>query len=214
MMAEKTTWIKIDRNIERWRWYQDANTMRVFLHLLLHANISDHDFQRETIRRGSLATSYGKIAETLGITYRQARTAVEHLKSTQEVAVKQRPKYLVISIVNYEEYQGDGRQKAGKRQAKGRQTATIKEYKEDKKEKNIYTPSAQTHTKAASLPREDYGGVWLTADEYKELEALVADKGEFLRVLDRVGEWLADHPRAKNRHKATVKTFLQNDGLI
>jgi len=213
-MADKTTWIKIDRNIERWRWYQDANTMRVFLHLLLNANISDHDFQLDKIHRGQLVTSYDKIAVRLGITYRQARTAVEHLKSTQEVAVKQRPKYLVISIVNYDEYQSDGRQKAGKRQADGRQTATIKEYKEIKKERNIYTPSAETDKKAASPLREDYGGVWLTDDEYDELEALVEDKDEFLRVLDRVGEWLADNPRAKSRHKATVKTFLRNDGLI
>ena len=54
----------------------------------------------------------------------------------------------------------------------------------------------------------------MTADEYDELEDMVEDKMAFLDVLDRVGEWLKDNPRAKNRHKGVVKTFLRNDGLI
>ena len=48
----KTTYIKLDRNILNWRWYKDANTFRLFIHLLLKANIRDHDFEHVTIRRG------------------------------------------------------------------------------------------------------------------------------------------------------------------
>ena len=36
-MAEKTTFIKLDRNIIRWQYYKDPIVMRVFLHLLLTA---------------------------------------------------------------------------------------------------------------------------------------------------------------------------------
>ena len=29
-MAEKSTFIKLDRNIVKWRWYKDINTFKVF----------------------------------------------------------------------------------------------------------------------------------------------------------------------------------------
>ena len=48
-MAETTTFIKLDRNIRSWRWYKDPNTMRVFIDLLLDANISDRDFMGITV---------------------------------------------------------------------------------------------------------------------------------------------------------------------
>ena len=140
-MKEPSTWIKLDRNILKWRWYQDANTMRVFIHLLLNANVVDHDFQTETIHRGELATSMGHIAESLGITYKNVRTALKHLEETQEVAIKRQAKYIVISIPNYDRYQTSGRQTAGNGQSTGNQVATIKEIKNEKKKRK--TPSGR-----------------------------------------------------------------------
>ena len=43
------TFIKLSRKIQSWRWYQDANTMRVFIHILLNANVYDHDFENITV---------------------------------------------------------------------------------------------------------------------------------------------------------------------
>lgn len=106
-MAKKTTWIKIDRNILQWGWYQDANTMRVFLHLLLTANVKPHAFMGVMIGRGEVATSYSKLAKTLGISIRAARTSISHLKTTGEVTIKPHPKFTVISIVNYNSYQAN-----------------------------------------------------------------------------------------------------------
>lgn len=120
-MAEKSTFIKLDRNIQSWRWYQDANTFRVFVHLLLNANIKRHDFMLDQIERGELATSIGKIAVTLKITYQQTRTALKHLQLTNEITIKRRPKYIVISIVNYDKYQSDNRQITNKQQTNNKQ---------------------------------------------------------------------------------------------
>lgn len=212
-MKEPSTWIKLDRNILQWRWYTDANTFRVFVHLLLNANIADHDFRNETIHRGELATSMGHIAESLGISYKNVRTALLHLEMTQEVAIKRQAKYIVISIINYDRYQSNGRQSAGNRQAIGNQVATIKEYKEREERKNNITAVENT-TKDVKGKRVDYGGVWLTDKEFDSLSSMVEDNEQFLLVLDRVGEWLEEHPRPKNRHKTVVKTFLQNDGII
>lgn len=105
IMANKSTFIKLDRNIQEWRWYTNANTFRVFVHLLLNANIKANDFENAKIKRGELATSYDKIANTLKLTNQQVRTAISHLKSTGEITITRYSKFIVISIVNYAQYQ-------------------------------------------------------------------------------------------------------------
>lgn len=145
-MASKSTFIKIDRNIMRWRWYKDANTVRVFLHLILNANISDHDFENITVHRGQLVTSQKSLSNDLGLTIKQIRTALEHLKATGEVAVTQYPKFSLITVLSYSSYQdvragsraeAGASIAAGEGQSKGRQGAGKgQQYKNIKKSKN------------------------------------------------------------------------------
>ena len=106
-MADKTTFIKIDRNILDWGWYKDANTFRVFMHLLLTANIKPNKFMGVEIKRGELATSQKSLAETLDISIQSVRTAILHLKSTGEITVKQHSRFSVFSIPNYDLYQAN-----------------------------------------------------------------------------------------------------------
>lgn len=117
-MAERSTFIKLDRGIQNWRWYQNPNTFRVFIHILLNANVDSRDFMDTTISRGEWATSYARIGESLGLTIQQVRTAISHLKSTQEITVKQQSKFLIISVLNYAKYQDrlTGNQQADNRQ--------------------------------------------------------------------------------------------------
>ena len=131
------TYIKLFRSIENWRWYQNANTFRVFVHLLINANIEDCPFEKIVIHRGQLATSYGSIAAKLGLTPKEVRTAIDHLKWSEEVAVKRYPKFQVISILCYDKYQSVGQsngQSTGTQRAhKGQQ---LKNIKNDKNVKN------------------------------------------------------------------------------
>lgn len=105
MATTQGGWIKLSRKILDWRWYHNTNTLRVFLHLLLKANITDHDFETITIHRGELATSQGSLAKDLDLTIDQVRTALEHLKETEEITITRHSKFLVISIKNYSLYQ-------------------------------------------------------------------------------------------------------------
>ena len=98
-------YIKLDRNILSWGWYKDANTMRVFVHLLLTANFCDGEFMGVTIRRGEVATSYPSIGKALGLSVQNVRTSINHLKSTGEVTARTYPKFQVISIEKYDMYQ-------------------------------------------------------------------------------------------------------------
>ena len=104
-VANPSTFIKLDRNILDWGWYTDSNTFRVFVHLLLKAQIKDEVYRGVKIKRGDVVASYESIGKALSLTYDQSRTAIQHLKTTNEITIKRHPKFLVISIVNYNRYQ-------------------------------------------------------------------------------------------------------------
>lgn len=157
-MAEKSTWIKIDRNILEWRWFKDCNTLQVFLWLLLNANIKTSGFMGVDINRGEIATSYPSIASHTGLTVNQVRTAISHLKSTGEITGRKYAKFSVFSIVNYASYQdtitgknpvtsqADHRQTTGKSQ----QSKNIRK----KERKNIYM-RAREGTDSDGVPDDD-----------------------------------------------------------
>lgn len=145
-MAEQSTYIKLDRNILRWRWWQKSKTLHVFLFLLLNANIADHEFEQEIIHRGQTVTSLGSIVKSTGLTIREVRTAISTLKKTGEVTSKANNKYQVFTIVNYDKYQ-DNRQteRQTKRQASDKQATSKRQHykniKNNKNEKKEYPPN-------------------------------------------------------------------------
>ena len=113
MNKDYDTFVKLNRKILDWKWYQDGTTFRVFVHLILKANVFDNDFQNITVHRGQLVTSYGRIAGDLGfykngnINVEPIRTAIRHLKKTGEITTERIQKGLLITINNYEKYQGE-----------------------------------------------------------------------------------------------------------
>ena len=145
-MADKSTFIKLDRNITKWRWYQNGNTMRVFIHLLIEANINPYSFENIVIKRGQLPTSYEKIANTLNMTIQEVRTAIQHLKSTGEITTKRYSKFQVITIVGYSYYQDKPTRKSTINQQSFNNQSTItqqqlKNIKNNKEDKEEGSPS-------------------------------------------------------------------------
>lgn len=117
-MAEKTTFIIIDRNILEWRWFKKcARTFQLFVWLLLKANIKDHAFHKTIIPRGSLATSYESMADACGMSVSAVRRIIQNLEETGEIEREVKDHYQIIKVVKYDEYQGVQKQQ-GKRQQK------------------------------------------------------------------------------------------------
>lgn len=130
-------YIKIWRQLTSWEWYDDPNTLRVFLHLLLNASWAPNKWQGITLQPGQLVTGRKKLAAELKLSERKIRTSLTKLKSTSEIAIKTTSKYSIITICKWETYQPD---EATKRPAKrpaerptsDQQTTTTKEGKEYK----------------------------------------------------------------------------------
>ena len=64
-------WIKLHRKITEWEWYSDANTFRVFMHLLLTANYEDKRWRNIDVKRGQIITGRMELAQTLRLSERQ-----------------------------------------------------------------------------------------------------------------------------------------------
>ena len=100
-------YIKLHRKLLDWGWYKDQNTMTVFLHLLLTANFTESEYMGVKIHPGQTVIGRKSLAKALGMSEQNVRTALTHLKSTNEITIKSTNKFSVVTIVKWELYQVD-----------------------------------------------------------------------------------------------------------
>jgi len=153
-------WIKIHRSLTTWQWYQDANTMRVFLHILLKANHKAKKWQGNDVDRGQLITSYGHLAEELNLSVQNVRTAISKLKSTGELTIKSTSRFTLITLCNYDTYQGEDlpTNKPANKQSNKRLTndqQTTNNNQECKNEKNEKKKGKEVLVEEKELTKEE-----------------------------------------------------------
>ena len=144
-----------------WEWYTDINTTRLFIHMLLKANWKDGNFKGTTVPRGSFVSSIGKLAGETGLTEREIRTAISHLKKTGEVTSKTTNKYTVFTVVKYDLYQTSDKQNDSQETSKRHSNANNrrKERRKEGKKYTPYIPRGAVRGICCSLPEKVY---WLS----------------------------------------------------
>lgn len=142
--SEINGFVKLERGILDWEWYEDTYTARLFFHCILKANWKAGNWKGQPYERGQFITSLPSLAKELGCSERNIRTALKHLISTGELTSKATNKYRIITVCNYDKYQSTDRQTdrqvTGNRQTSDRQVTADEEYKEikNKRSNNIY----------------------------------------------------------------------------
>ena len=135
-------WVKLHRGILEWEWYDDINTSRLFLHLLIIANHKDKNWRGILIKKGQKLTSQIKLADETGLTRQQVRTSLDKLKSTNDITITTSAQSTVVTMVNWDKYQNQpaeqptDNQRATNEQPTDNQRVTTN--KKDKNEKNSY----------------------------------------------------------------------------
>ncbi len=100
-------WVMLHRKLIEWEWYDDINTSRLFIHLLLTVNHKDNNWRGINIKRGSRLTSLDKISKETNLSVSKIRTSVNKLILTHELASKSHAQHTVFTVINYDAYQGD-----------------------------------------------------------------------------------------------------------
>jgi len=145
-------WVKLHRQLLDWEWYEDINTSRLFIHLLLIANHKDKKWRGVLIKKGEKLTSQVKLSEETGLTRQQVRTSLNKLKSTNDITIKTTAQHTVIYINNWDLYQDKpedqptSNQRATNEQPTSNQRITTnKNVKNDNNEKEIVTSSPKAN---------------------------------------------------------------------
>lgn len=217
------SYIKLDRRITGWEWFTDANTLKLWIYLLVNAQYQDGSYKGIEIKRGQLVTGRKKLAEQLEMSEQQIRTCLDHLQATNEITIKPTNKYSLITIVKYGFYQGDdddcnqqsnqqSNQRITNKQPTNNHNKRNKEREEGKEIKNntsLYAPSSRENEAVARIPlniTDTYHLIFQEdIDHYKELYPAVDVEQE---IRSMVG-WCEANPNNR-KTKGGVKRFINN----
>lgn len=188
-MAELNGYIKLHRKMLNWEWYDDIYTKSVFLHILLKASFKDVSWRGVQISAGSLVSSYGKIAEELNISTQQARTAINHLKSTGEITTKSTNRYTLFTVVKWQEFQDNSTSNSTNNQTSNQQPNNKQATNNQQHRKNVKEceEGKELQQQSTLLSEEDFTLVFktwgkcaitrLTERVMEELTALAEEYG-------------------------------------
>lgn len=217
------SYIKLDRKITEWEWFTDANTLKLWIYLLVNAQFQDGSYKGIEIKRGQLVAGRKKLAEQLDMTEQQIRTCLERLQATSEITIKTTNRFSIITIVKYGFYQrcDDEDNQQNNQQCNQRITnkqptnnhikrnKEIKESKEIKNNNTILAPTSEEVDAVARIPLNENGTFHYIfqedIDHYKELYPAVDVEQE---IRSMVG-WCEANPNNR-KTKGGIKRFINN----
>ena len=203
-------WIKLNRSILEWEWYDDINTKVLFIHLLLTVNYEPKKWHGITIDRGQRVVSLAELAEETGLSIQNIRTAINHLKSTGELTrtltrtlTGQIP---LVTIENYDKFQSVDfvGNKATNTHSNTHSNKCLTTTKEGEEIKNKEREGETAHSK------HPYGrkkNVWLTEKEYEGIKERFKD---YERLIDHVGDYLSNSKHYDD-HEALIMKIGRED---
>jgi len=198
------------RKITEWGWYKDSNTKAVFIHLLLSANFKERHYLGHSVLPGQCVTGRKTLSVTLGLTEMQIRTALKHLKATNEITIKAHTKFSIITLLNFQKYlpqmpknnQQDNQQVTNKQPTSNQQITTPYNDNNDKNVKNDKNTS-----KPEKIKYLDY--VLLTVEEHKKLNDLLGRNLD--NWIDRLNDYIGSKGKSYKSHYHTILTWFKKD---
>ena len=109
-MREVGGYVKLYRSFLDWEWYDDEACHRLFVHLLMIANWQESKWHGQTIPAGSKVISQLELAKRFGWSRQKMGRTLDKLKMTGEVICKAGSKWTLVTVANWEKYQGQDTQ--------------------------------------------------------------------------------------------------------
>lgn len=213
------SYIKIDRKILEWEWWSDINTHRVFTYMLLKANWKEGNFKGVVVPRGSFVSSLKKLSEETNLTVDEVRTAIKHLKSTNEITSKSHSKFTIFTVKNYDVYQDNPNEIPNSSQPIPTLFPTIEERKEDNIKESItkvipkkkFVPPTADEVKAYCNERKNNIDAQKFVDFY-ECKGWMVGKNKMKDWKAAVRTWESkEENKLKNNSKKPKQSFDQRE---
>lgn len=128
-------WVKIKKKIVEWEWYQNPKMLLIFINLIIHAVIEDKRLNGIPLKRGQVLTSRYRLKEQTGLSEQNIRTCLKRLEKSGEIILKTTNRYTVVTICNYNLYQGNTAYHHT--ELTSRSPANVQQLTTYKKEKNL-----------------------------------------------------------------------------
>lgn len=208
--------VLVHRSILKWEWYDDINTTRLFLHLLLTVNYERQKWQGVMIERGQRVASFSKLSNETGLTIKQIRTALEHLKRTGEVAHTSTPKYGLFTVNNYDKYQPYGTPDGIQQGTENGSLGAVKGHTKGNNgiKKNKANKAIIEKDISIEISKKKFGefeNVLLDGQEHGKLVDSLGDIGAS-EYIERLSAYLAQTGHRYKSHYATILNWWRKDG--
>lgn len=221
-------WIQLHRSLIEWEWYDDANTMRLFLHCCLRANFEDAQWRGIDIKRGDFITSTKTLSKELKLSENKIRLSIKKLISTGEITSKTTNKNTTITICNYDTYNSSksennkqdnkphNKQTTNKPQTNNKQTTTDNKNNNNKQEEKY---KEETKTVMNHLNQN-------SGKSFRSCKGLSARFNEgytvedVLKVIDiKIAEWgnnpdMSQYIRPETLFSNKFESYLNQDIMI
>lgn len=192
-------WIKINRKIEEWEWFDDPLMVGIFVKLILKANFKDKYWGKVLIKRGQFISSFKNLSDEMKLSIQQLRSVLSRLKSTNNLTSESTNQYTLYTIVNYELFQDKKMESTNKitnkitnEQQTSNKRATTREERKERKKENIYP--------------DDFEFLWVTYERngskkeaYDAYKKLKVDQELHKTIYEHILKYKADKPEIQYR---------------
>lgn len=194
-------WVKIYRKIQDNPFWDEKPFTKgqAWIDLLLLSNHKDNFFFvrgiKVEVKRGQVGWSEVRLADKWGWSRTKLRGFLKHLENEGQIEQQKNNVSLLITIRNFEEYQGKEQQKNSRKTAERQQKDTNKNEKNEKNEKkSIYG---------------EFKNVKLTDEEHSKLKEKF--NGSFTEKIEKLSLYIESKGVKYKSHYATILSWARKE---
>lgn len=114
IMAKSIGWVKIHRKLSDKGWYRKSEYVHLWIHLLIKANHRDREFwfdgKNIKVKRGQMITGRKILSQETGISESNIQRILKFFENEHQIEQRTSNRNRLISILYYDEYQGNEHQ--------------------------------------------------------------------------------------------------------
>lgn len=172
-------YIKIDRKIMNWRYYNDPDMLALWVHILLNAYWTEGYSQGEEVKRGQFWTTYQQLGQELRFGISKIKRALTRLENEKQIKTKSTNRKTLITVVNYDIFQDTTKPSEKPTKNKTENQRKTNEKQGEKQTKNTLIQKKLKKEEVKEINKYIYGefeNVQLKAEEFQKLVELYSEE--------------------------------------